>query len=228
TTAGAKLSQNLLAEVQNLAANATLTEYYGASELGFVTTATHGTGIAAPQSVGTPFPGIDIEIRTPDADGNGEVWLRSDLIIDDYLWRDDAHGFRCVDGWSTVGDIGRLEAGALHLVGRAGGMVTSGGNNIYLDQVARHLDTHPDIKTALVLGIPDQYLGTKLVALIEPRAPALSAQDLVDYCQASLQKYKIPRAFFRVSDWPVTSSGKIATKELEMWVTEKDDRLAAL
>lgn len=158
TSAGAKLSPELLARTGEFAENASVTEYYGASELGFVTTVTHTRRSTSGQSVGHPFPEVEIDIREPDATGNGTVWVKSDLVIQDYLWRDDARGFRRDSDWSTVGDIGHITDGALHLESRAGGMVTSGGNNIYLDEVATHLRSHPGITEVVVLGLPDSYL----------------------------------------------------------------------
>lgn len=227
TTAGAKLNPDLLVKTRGVAPSAEITEYYGASELGFVTTVTHHTDNGDAQSVGPCFPEVEIDIRSPDEDGNGEVWVKSDLIIEDYLWRDDDRGFRREGNWSTVGDIGRMIGGALHLTSRAGGMVTSGGNNIYLEEVAAHLRRHPAIQDAVVLGIADRYLGTKLVAIVSG-VSRLEHAKLLRHCQTGLQKYKIPRDMYRVSDWPMTSSGKIATGQLEAWIEEKDDRLAPL
>lgn len=228
TTAGAKLGPDLLAKTQGFARNAQITEYYGASELGFVTTTTHRAGSTMAQTVGTAFPEVKLDIRHPDTEGNGEIWVKSDLVIEDYLWRDDDSGFRRDSAWSSVGDIGRIEDGYLHLVSRAGGMVTSGGNNIYLDEVSTHLRAHPLIKDAVVLGIEDRYLGIRLVAVIEPANNAITQRALVAHCQSGLQKYKIPRAFYSLLKWPMTTSGKIATGQLKNWILEEDDRLAPL
>lgn len=230
TTAGAKLDDTLLAKAQQIAPNAQITEYYGASELGFVTTITHQQGsLARDQGVGQPFPGITLDIRNPDTDGNGEVWLQSDLKIQDYLWRDDALGFQKQGDWSSVGDIGRLDThGDLHLISRAGGMVVSGGNNIYPDEVAAYLKSHPAIQNAVVLGHPDSYLGHRLVAILSFEDQPISAADLIAFCQQGLQKYKTPKAFLYVTDWPMTNSGKVSTGQLRDWIEEKDTRLASL
>jgi acyl-CoA synthetase (AMP-forming)/AMP-acid ligase II len=228
TTAGAKLNSDLLAKTQNFAQNAKVTEYYGASELGFVSSVTHPANHAQDLGVGTAFPELDIEIRNPDAAGNGEIWVQSDLTIQGYLWQDDVRGFRRADGWSTVGDIGRLIDGNLHLKARAGGMVTTGGNNVYLDEIAAHMDTHPKITHCEILGLPDDYLGTKIIAVIEFSKKQPSLRDLLDYCGQGLQKYKIPRDIYSISSWPMTTSGKISTGQLETWLKEKDPRLAPL
>ena len=228
TTAGAKLPPDLLAKTQDFARNAKITEYYGASELGFVTTITHRAGGTVAQSVGTAFREVTLDIRHPDAEGHGEIWVKSDLVIQDYLWRDDDSGFRRDGAWSSVGDIGRIEGGNLHLISRAGGMVTSGGNNINLDEVSTHLRAHPIIKEAAGLGIEERYLGTRLVAVVEPTDSGITQGALVAHCQSGLQKYKIPRAFYRLAKWPMTTSGKIATGQLNNWILEEDDRLAPL
>lgn len=228
TTAGAKLNPDLLEKTRRFASNAEITEYYGASELGFVTAITHRAGSGTAKSVGTAFPEVALNIRDADAEGNGEIWVKSDLIIEDYLWRDDDTGFRRDGDWSSVGDIGRIEGGNLYLTSRAGGMVTTGGNNVYLDEVSTHLRAHSHIKDAVVLGIEDRYLGTRLVAVVELSENGITQDALIAHCQSGLQKYKTPKAFYSLATWPSTSSGKVATGQLKSWILEEDDRLAPL
>ncbi|MFQ1702243.1 class I adenylate-forming enzyme family protein [Loktanella agnita] len=234
TTAGAKLEDNLLRRIGGIAQQARVTEYYGASELGFVTTVSHDPGAAedTPGSagVGYPFPGVDITLRSC-TDGAGTVWVRSALMIDSYLWQDDTLGLQRDGDWGSVGDIGRIdEDGCLHLVSRAGGMVISGGNNIYPDEVMTCLQRHSAVKQACVVGIPDAALGQTLVAVLEweEEGPQPTLADLRDHCRAQLQKYKVPRRFLITSEWPMTSSGKIATGQLTHWIMQEDEQLAPL
>lgn len=239
TTSGAKLNDSLLDQLWQIAPNASVTEYYGASELGFVTTVSHHPGQSGHARVGSgvgrAFPGIDIEIRPLENHGRqdetGTIWVRGDLMIDGYLWQDDHLAFQRIGNWATVGDIGRFDAtGDLQLISRANGMVISGGNNVYPEEINTCLRDHPAIKEACVLGIPDSYLGKALIAVIkfESSNTAPTLDELIGFCRSNLQKYKVPRQFLTVAEWPMTSSGKISTGRLEEWILEKDDRLVSL
>ena len=237
TTSGAKLNDTLLERTAKIFPNATVTEYYGASELGFVTTVSHQPGptryTRGGSGVGRAFPGVDIDIRAFESndpqDKAGTIWVRSDLMIDGYLWHDDNQAFQRQRDWATVADIGRFTTGGdLELISRANGMVISGGNNIYPEEINTCLRGHPAIAEACVIGIPDAYLGKALVAVLKCEGDAPAKETLVRYCAQNLQKYKIPRQFFAVTAWPMTSSGKISTGRLEEWIMQTDDRLVLL
>lgn len=231
TTAGAKLSQPLRTSAFAAAPMAQITEYYGASELGFVTTASYQSETDPDQGVGCVFPGLSLEIRDPDADGCGEIWVRSDLAISGYLRSEGQSAFKAMDDAFSVGDIGHLDArDQLHLKARSGGMVISGGNNIYPDEVIQHLTSHPAIARAEVFGVDDDYLGQKLVAIIaiEPGVATPSLAEIDAHCRDGLQKYKCPRAVWIAKDWPMTASGKTASGDLRRWLTTKDARLVSL
>ncbi|MFZ5965481.1 class I adenylate-forming enzyme family protein [Thalassococcus sp. BH17M4-6] len=235
TTAGAKLDDRLLAELSRIAPRANVTEYYGASELGFVTTASHRPDeprIAGGRAgVGHPFPGVEIDIRAPLESGEGTIWVRSAQTIDGYLWQDGATAFRRDRDWATVGDIGRIDGnGALRIIGRADGMVISGGNNIYPEEVATCLRHHPAITEAAVIGLPDPSLGQAVVAVLglDAQKPAPTVAELTTHCGAHMQKYKVPRRFLITQEWPMTASGKIATGQLAQWIEKEDARLVPL
>lgn len=235
TTAGAALSRALLAGLPGAFPQARITEYYGASELGFVSLAHHtpapsGTLETQTRGVGRAFPGVTIEIRKgghalpPDAIGT--VFVKSPHPISGYLFADGKHAFRREGEGASVGDLGALDAdGNLTLAGRADGMVITGGYNVYPEEIAAVLAEAPGITGALVLAAPDSYLGQKLVAVVSATETPV---DLAAFCAARLARYKIPRAFFRLREWPLTSSGKIARASVQRWLEREDDRLERL
>jgi acyl-CoA synthetase (AMP-forming)/AMP-acid ligase II len=238
-TAGAKLDARLAEETQAILPNARIVEYYGASELGFVTVTQRRPGDAPGDDVGHPFPGIEIAIR--DADGRpaedgrpGAVFVRSPLVSSGYLWgAEDGSGFRTDGaGWATVGDIGWLdETGALHLAGREGEMVITGGLNVYPAEVEQVLRGLPGIEQAVVLGVPDDYLGRRLVAVLSgPGVAGLTQRQAAELCLPHLPRYKIPRQLFAVaaSGWPMTRSGKVARKEIAEWIADEHERRPSL
>ncbi|MFB2530869.1 class I adenylate-forming enzyme family protein [Paracoccus sp. p3-h83] len=224
TCAGARLDGALIAALAGPAPQARVTDYYGASELGFVTTATHPLGRADPAlGCGRAFPGVDLAIR------DGLVWVRSPLVLDGYLWGGDATGLRCDGDWRSVGDLGRLDAaGRLHLLGRADGMVVTGGRNIHPDAVAAGLRAaDPTLAEVEVLPRPDAYLGQVLVAVIladTPPDPAL----LLAAAARHLPRHALPRAIWWAQALPRTSSGKTARATLAEWLDRADSHLTQI
>ena len=98
-----------------------------------------------PDTVGAPVPGVEVQIREPDASGFGEVWVRSRTVMQGYFEAPDATREALVDGWLRTGDLGTLDAaGHLKLVGRLKNMiVTDGGKNIYPEDIEAAFDAVP-------------------------------------------------------------------------------------
>ena len=231
-SAGSKLSPALRDELAAVFPAADTFEYYGASELSFVSLASSREG-CPPESVGRPFRGVDLSLRrndgTPAAPGEaGLVYVRSAMLSAGYLGAQDGAGFRVVDGgWATVGDRGWLdERGFLHLIGREGDMLISGGLNIYPAEVEAALKATPEIEEAHVFGRPDPYWGHEVCAVLRWRgARRLSAAALRVWCRGRLDAHKCPRRFYAATDLPLTSSGKVATATLRAWAEAGDPRV---
>jgi acyl-CoA synthetase (AMP-forming)/AMP-acid ligase II len=226
----ARLDPQLIQDIAQVLPNARVTEYYGASEIGFVTVRVPESRSAA-HDVGVPFPGVNIQIRdkTGSVVPHGElgiVYVCSPLCCDGYLWGDDGLGYRTDGDWATVGDIGRRSPdGHLHLIGRDG-MVVTGGLNVYVAEVEEALRVLPQIDEVVVTGVADAYLGHVLVAVVSgPAQERLSQSRLLDLCRPLLPRYKVPRRFYTVNAWPLTASGKIARRQIEEWLAYEDARL---
>jgi long-chain acyl-CoA synthetase len=161
-TAGSKLDIALQQKTRTIFPNATFFEYYGASELGFITVASDQN---SDRGLGKAFPGVTIKIEGEDGDDvspgtTGRILVKSNLICDGYLWGDDGAGFRRIGEWATVGDIGKQdEFGNLYLIGREGGMLITGGYNVYPSEIEDVIARHPSVEEAIVLGLPEQRLG---------------------------------------------------------------------
>ncbi|MFC7328677.1 AMP-binding protein [Marinactinospora rubrisoli] len=236
-SSGAALDPDTLRRTRERLPAAHVHDYYGASELGFVTVRhlPPGTGPGdLPDSVGTPFPGVRIEVRDtagrPVPPGTvGTIHVRSPLACGGYVWGDGT-GFSRSGEWTTVGDHGSLDAsGTLHLVGRAGGMVITGGHNVHPGEVESALRRLDGVDDAVVVGVPDGYLGTVLVAVLTgPAATAPAPESLHRRCAAHLAHHKIPRRWYALPEWPLTPSGKIARERVAEWVRTGDPRLVPL
>ncbi|ARM92052.1 AMP-dependent synthetase/ligase protein (plasmid) [Rhizobium sp. CIAT894] len=227
-TAGAKLDVNGVESMRRLFPGARIQEYYGASEIGFMTVSTlvGGKTDFPIDRVGQVYPGVEISIRDPDendvgTDVPGTIFVRSDLIADGYLWGDDGQAFRVTKAGATVGDLGELdENGMLRVIGRAGGMMISGGNNVYPAEVESALKSCPGVEDAVVFGLADAYYGQRIVAVVS--GEATDAKMLADHCAGQLARFKIPRQFYHIASWPMTSSGKISRRQVEAAVISGD------
>lgn len=192
---GSKLDQSLTAAVQAMAPLARILEFYGSAETSFITLSDPMTPEG---SVGSPYPGVVIDIR------DGEIWVQSDYLFSAYPGEDG--GARWHDGWVSVGEVGRIEDRNLYLSGRAGRMVTVADQNVFPEEVEVLMATLPGIRQVAVLPVADARRGTVLVAVVmgdRRQEPAILAAT-----RAALGPLKGPKALIWRDDWPALASGK--------------------
>jgi long-chain acyl-CoA synthetase len=166
----------------------------------------------------------DVEAAVVDGDDRqlgpgeaGEVVVRGDVVMVGY-WQDpEATAEALRGGWLHTGDIGYFDDdGYLFLMDRAKDVVITGGNNVYPREVEEVLLAHPDVAMAVVFGIPDDYWGEAVHAVVvrEPGADALTAEDLIAWCADHVAGYKKPKAIDFVAELPVSGYGKVLRREV--------------
>ena len=165
----------------------------------------------------------DVEAHCVDADDNplpagqaGEVVARGDVVMPGY-WNDPVASAEALrGGWLHTGDIGYFDdAGYLFLLDRAKDMVISGGNNIYPREVEEVIILHPAVAACVVFGIPDDYWGEAVHAVVVCKAgESLRAQDIIAFCGEHLAGYKKPKAVDFVDALPISGYGKILRGEV--------------
>ena len=97
-----------------------------------------------PDTVGQPLPGMEVRILNPDADGIGEVAVRSKTVMSHYLDDPELTAETIVDGWLLTGDLGRIEeSGHLQLFGRKKNMIVTEGKNIYPEDIENSFEGLP-------------------------------------------------------------------------------------
>jgi long-chain acyl-CoA synthetase len=117
-------------------------------------------------------------------------------------------------GWTTFGDIGWLdEDGYLYLTDRQSFMIVSGGVNVYPQEIEDHLVTHSKVADAAVVGAPDEDMGERVVAVVQPvhwsDAGAEFADELRAFCRARFSGIKTPRQFDFTKELPRHPTGKL-------------------
>ena len=107
-------------------------------------------------------------------------------------------------------------------------MIIRGGQNIYPELIETYLCSHPDIQEAAVVGVPSGLSGEQACAFIilKPGA-AMTAQQVLDYCRAALEPYKIPSQVRFVDDFPRTETGKAQKYRLQSGMLDETGRNTA-
>jgi acyl-CoA synthetase (AMP-forming)/AMP-acid ligase II len=123
-----------------------------------------------------------------------------------------ARTFLEADGarWVLPGDMATVEAdGTITLLGRGSLSINTGGEKVFPEEVERPLKDHPAVTDVLVVGVPDERWGERVVALVEPAAGAeLSLEELQDFCRDQIAGYKLPRALVLVDAIVRSPAGK--------------------
>jgi acyl-CoA synthetase (AMP-forming)/AMP-acid ligase II len=234
--AGSKLDARTLEAARRWAPNATIFEYYGASELSFVA----GAGLPPGQrpqlggtGIGRPFPGVQIRIldaagaELPEG-GVGNICVRSGMVSDGYLWGDDGQALQSLGGWYTVGDQGYISAGTLHLLGRRSDMIITAGTNVYPHEVELALASVPGVASAVAAGLADDLRGQRVVAAVVPSHGGVTATQLRAGVEEVLARTKRPMEYFALTELPLTDRGKLSRQLLADWITRADPRVRRL
>ncbi len=198
-------------------------EFYSASEgVGFCTIGPE-EWLAHPGSVGRSLHGV-LHILGDDGEElppgeEGEVWFETEHRFVYHGDPDKTAGAWNDRGWSTIGDIGRVdEEGYLYLTDRRANMIISGGVNIYPREIEDVLVMHPSVEDVAVLGVPQPDMGEQVKAFVQLRAgePATDeqAEQLVGWCRDRLSHFKCPRTVAFVDELPRLPSGKLLKRRL--------------
>jgi fatty-acyl-CoA synthase len=120
------------------------------------------------------------------------------------------------EGWLHSGDLAVMRPdGYINIVGRVKDMIIRGGENIYPAEIEAFLMRHPKIVEAQVVGIPDEFMGEEVCALIRARqGEELTEDETREFCRAGISRHKVPKFFRFVESFPLTASGKVKKFEL--------------
>jgi fatty-acyl-CoA synthase len=120
------------------------------------------------------------------------------------------------EGWLHSGDLAVMRPdGYINIVGRVKDMIIRGGENIYPAEIETFLMRHPKIAEAQVVGLPDEFMGEEVCALIRVKAGESTDEDEIRaYCKAGISRHKIPKFFRFLQSFPLTASGKVKKFEL--------------
>nr|ART38527.1 G32 [uncultured bacterium] len=167
------------------------------------------------KKLGYPLPGIEMKIVDTETgvemptDVRGEILIRGYNLFDGY-YKDPAKTEEAMDaeGWYHSADIGSIdENGHVMFHGRFKDMLKVGGENVAAAEVEAVLASHPAVRLAQVIGLPDDRLAEIPAAFIEPSGEGIADPDeLIAYTKARLASFKVPRHIRFVDEWPMSAS----------------------
>lgn len=201
-------------------------DFYGATELGWITLIGGHEMLLRPGSVGRPLPGH--HVRIVDGDGHempvGEVGLvrvSDGQAMHGYLDDERATAEVRGDGWITVEDTGRLDAdGYLYLAGRARDMIICGGVNLYPAEIEEQIAVDPAVREVAVVAAPHPDLGEVPVAFVASAGGPLDVDALAARVAVRIARVKQPRAWHVVDALPRNATGKIIKRQLRERLAE--------
>jgi acyl-CoA synthetase (AMP-forming)/AMP-acid ligase II len=201
-----------------------LLEYYAGTEGNGVTIINAADWLTHRGSVGRPAVGeikiIDDETGETLGPGQiGSVYFAGGPAFEYHNNPEATAKAHLANGWSTLGDVGFLDKdGFLYLTDRKAYTIISGGVNIYPQETEDTLISHPEVADVAVFGIPDEDLGERVHAVVQPidfsRAGPTLAAELTAYCQSRLSKLKCPASIDFDPALPRTPTGKLLKRLL--------------
>jgi len=173
-------------------------------------------------SVGTPVFGFEVkivneegrEVRTGEV---GEIIGRSEAVMQGYWQLPRESEDRLRTGWLYTGDVGKMdEDGYVYLVDRKHDMIITGGINVYPKEVEEVLYRHPAVFEAAVFGIPDEYWGEAIKAVIALKEGRVATEaDIIGFCGKHLAGYKKPKSVEFRPELPKSPQGKILKRAIK-------------
>jgi len=217
---GAILSPTTKARLTDLVPNAIVVDGFGSSETGIVgagmTTSSDRNKMSGSRFQVDEYTAVLDGAGLPVEPGSGVVGRlahRGHLPLGYY--KDEAKtaaSFIMVDGvrWGVPGDMATVDMdGTVVLLGRGSVSINTGGEKVYPEEVEAVLKGHVGVEDAVVVGVPDEQWGERVVALVRPRTGAeLRLDEIQEFCHDELAGYKVPRELRLVEEVVRSPSGK--------------------
>ncbi|MDA2626409.1 class I adenylate-forming enzyme family protein [Bacillus cereus] len=215
TYGGAPFPYEKVQDIKNIFPNANLCETYGLTEAGPRLTAVKPTSIKTTlNSVGTAIPGVEIRIidefgKEVNTGKVGQIIAKSPGLMKGYYKNKHKTDEVLKNNWLHTGDLGYLNTeGELFIIGRLKNIIIRAGVNIYPEEIESHMLTYDGIEAIYVHGVSHHIYGEIPCAKIVLNNKNITVEDLIDYAQKRLAKYKIP-IFEIVDSLPKTYNNKI-------------------
>ena len=208
----------------------TVLEGYGLSEASPVTHCNPSFAERKPGTVGIGFPSTDyriVDLATGEQEVSngelGELVVKGPQIMKGYWNMPEETSVTLRNGWLYTGDIAKVdEEGYLSIVDRKKDLIIASGYNIYPRDVEEVLYEHPAIQEAVVIGVPDEYRGETVKAiLVLKEGQTANEEEIIEYCKQNMAAYRVPTIVEFRGGLPKTNVGKILRRALREEVRTK-------
>ena len=208
-----------------------ITEYYGSTEGSIISTVSSTEWLAKGGSVGKPLDSVEVIVVNDESERvaqgqEGTLYFKNKMGTDFSYHNDEAktRDSHLEPGVFTTGDVGYIDSdGYLWLSDRKIDMIISGGVNIYPAQIEAVLQPMPGVADCAVFGVPDPVFGEKACAFVVAKpGERLGFDELIAFLKAQrIASFKLPERLEIVSEFPVSTFGKVSKKVLAETVAKK-------
>lgn len=203
---------------------ATILEGYGLTE---AAPTTHVNTLFSERkvgSVGIGVPSTDykiVDLETGEKElppgEEGELIIKGPQVMKGYWNMPEETEKTLRNGWLYTGDIARIdEDGYLYIVDRTKDLIIASGYNVYPRDVEEVIYEHPAVLEAAVVGVPDDYRGETVKAVIVLKeGEQVTEEEMIDFCRENIAAYKVPRVVEFRKELPKSAIGKILRRKIQ-------------
>jgi long-chain acyl-CoA synthetase len=212
-----------------------LVEGYGLTEAAPVTHVNPVGAVVKDGSIGIPVADTDAAIVSLDDPSVflpvgevGELAVKGPQVMLGYWNRvEETERVMARGAWLLTGDIARMdEQGYFFVVDRKKDMIDVSGFKVWPREVEEVLFTHPAVREAAAVGVPDEYRGecVKAFVVLRPESRgSVTEGEVIEHCRARISSYKAPRSVVFVDELPKTPVGKVLRRMLRDRSDGRDD-----
>ncbi|MCM3641499.1 MULTISPECIES: class I adenylate-forming enzyme family protein [Priestia] len=225
---GNKLSPSVRKKFSQAFPNSFLYEYYGSSEMGFVTVLSPHTAETMPHTVGYPVDSVDVLIlnergKEVEKGDKGTLFVKTTQAFEGFVKDSEETKRSFFNGYVTSHDIAvQLPDGSITIVGRDKNVIKSSGSLVYAEEIEELLLQIPGVSEAAVFSVVDaersEVVGTAIVL------ENISLSEVRQVLAKQVSAYKIPRVWRVLTSFPRMKNGKIDKATIYSYFTEKEGK----
>ena len=221
TLGGGMAVQESVAEKWQQVTGCALAEAYGLTETSPAVTINPLDLEKYNGTIGLPIPNTEISIQ--DNNGKhlgvgeaGELCVRGPQVMKGYLNNpEETKNVLSEDGWLRTGDIAVVDhKGYVSIVDRKKDMILVSGFNVYPNEIEKVVAAHEGVLEVAAIGAHDEESGEVVKLCIVKKDPALTEEDVLEFCKDRLTRYKWPRHIEFYTQLPKSNVGKILRRVL--------------
>jgi 2,3-dihydroxybenzoate-AMP ligase len=231
---GQRMQPEVRARTKQLIPGVTVQENFGMSEGMLFFVRLDDPEDVRMETCGRPLSPDD-EVRLVDDDGRevapgevGELTCRGPYTLRGYFGVPEYNARQFTpDGFYRSGDLMRLHPSGNYVVeGRKKDLINRGGEKISAEEIENLILAHPAVQNIACVPMPDPNLGERMCACVIPKkGRSLNLAELIEFLkEKEIAKFKLPERLELLSDFPVSTFGKVSKKALVEMITAKLER----